>query len=317
MKRKKIYSMLALGMAISLTVSIPASAAVSVNTGAADFPVTGETGTETKEDNQVVQTGKDEAGDVVVVVIPESVDSSNAINGMVNSETSTSLQGGSTVVVAVPEEVAPEQKDGLVNESKDQFKAIKTDEIKADRPGLEIQVTPVAPTVQSVAKNAAISMAEKMGLNVENPDTGINLAASADISIPNLAKGDTARVTIPMTEAPDTAKYEYYVLHYNDATGEWETLDASVTAEGIVVATFKSFSPVFVVKAERAVVAPPSDNDNTEDNNDDDSSSDNGSGNSGGSSASAGNTKNDTTPASAPAAPAAPANPAVSPKTGE
>ena len=51
-----------------------------------------------------------------------------------------------------------------------------------------------------------------------------------------------------------TSKYNYYVLHYDQVNGVWETLPATVTAEGIVVATFNSFSPVFVVKAENRIM---------------------------------------------------------------
>lgn len=318
MKRKKLYSMLALGMAMSFVVSIPVSAATSVNTGSADFPVTGEVTTDTKEDGQEVNVGKDESGAPVIVVIPNSVNSEEAINNMVNKETSTAIQGGETLEdesLAVPDQVEEGQEESLKEESKKQFGTIKADEIKADRDGLEITVVPVAPTVQSVAKDAAAKMAEtvakKMGATLSG---NVDLMASADISIPSLTEGEDVRVTIPMNngEKPDPAKYIYYVLHYNTVTGIWETLDASITEDGIVVATFNSLSPVFVVKAEKTQ-APATDDSNGDDGSNGGNSGDSGSSNS--------NSNSSNAASEAKAAPAlaasAPVDPSVSPKTGE
>ncbi len=251
MKRKKFYSMLALGMAMTLVAGMPVSAAVSPDTGSTDFPVVGDTDTVVKDDNQEVVVGKDEDGTTVYIKVEESVDSNSTIEEIVNKEDSVTTQGGQKVEASeelkVPEAVEDkEQEATLKAESKEQFKNINADEIKADKAGLQITVTPVAAAVQSVAKAAAAKMAEQLGSG------NANLLASADISIPNLPKGESVRVTIPMNnEKPDTSKYNYYVLHYDQVNGVWETLPATVTAEGIVVATFNSFSPVFVVKAEK------------------------------------------------------------------
>jgi hypothetical protein len=314
MKRKKFYSMLALGMAMTLVAGMPVSAAVSPDTGSTDFPVVGDTDTVVKDDNQEVVVGKDEDGTTVYIKVEESVDSNSTIEEIVNKEDSVTTQGGQKVEASeelkVPEAVEDkEQEATLKAESKEQFKNINADEIKADKAGLQITVTPVAAAVQSVAKAAAAKMAEQLGSG------NANLLASADISIPNLPKGESVRVTIPMNnEKPDTSKYNYYVLHYDQVNGVWETLPATVTAEGIVVATFNSFSPVFVVKAEKQDNV---DNNNNNNNNDNNNNDNNNSSSSGSSSSSSSSSSTDNAKATPVQVANTPVNPAVSPKTGE
>ncbi len=160
-----------------------------------------------------------------------------------------------------------------------------------------------------MAKAAAAKMAEQLGSG------NANLLASADISIPNLPKGESVRVTIPMNnEKPDTSKYNYYVLHYDQVNGVWETLPATVTAEGIVVATFNSFSPVFVVKAEKQDNV---DNNNNNNNNDNNNNDNNNSSSSGSSNSSSSSSSTDNAKATPVQVANTPVNPAVSPKTGE
>ena len=149
MKRKKFYSMLALGMAMTLVAGMPVSAAVSPDTGSTDFPVVGDTDTVVKDDNQEVVVGKDEDGTTVYIKVEESVDSNSTIEEIVNKEDSVTTQGGQKVEASeelkVPEAVEDkEQEATLKAESKEQFKNINADEIKADKAGLQITVTPVA-----------------------------------------------------------------------------------------------------------------------------------------------------------------------------
>ncbi len=149
MKRKKFYSMLALGMAMTLVAGMPVSAAVSPDTGSTDFPVVGDTDTVVKDDNQEVVVGKDEDGTTVYIKVEESVDSNSTIEEIVNKEDSVTTQGGQKVEASeelkVPEAVEDkEQEATLKAESKEQFKNINADEIKADKAGLQITVTPVS-----------------------------------------------------------------------------------------------------------------------------------------------------------------------------
>lgn len=48
----------------------------------------------------------------------------------------------------------------------------------------------------------------------------------------------------------DTGSYDYYVLHFNGTT--WEKVDSSVGSSETITATFKSLSPIAIVKVEKA-----------------------------------------------------------------
>lgn len=319
MKRKKLYSMLALGMAMTLAAGVPVSAAevggaTSVDTGSFDNDVVGPTETVTdNEVNQSVDVGKDASGDIVKVEITSSANASSVIEEKLTDKVGNAVKGDAKVDDVKPstEGLTETQVNDLKTESKKQFQAIDVTKIMVNLANKPVSIKPVAAAVQNVAKQAADKMAEKLGLKVvEN-----GLLASADIHIP-LDANESAKVTIPLNgeDKPDPGRFDYFVLHYLASTGEWETLPAEVTADGIIVATFDSFSPVFVVKAEKAQVQEPADN--NQDSSDDSS---NGS-NDGGSSdnGSNGSSSSDNAKAApAPAAAAAPANPAVSPKTGE
>ena len=145
MKRKKFYSMLALGMAMTLVAGMPVSAAVSPDTGSTDFPVVGDTDTVVKDDNQEVVVGKDEDGTTVYIKVEASVDSNSTIEEIVNKEDSVTTQGGQKVEASeelkVPEAVEDkEQEATLKAESKEQFKNINADEIKADKPAYRLRL---------------------------------------------------------------------------------------------------------------------------------------------------------------------------------
>lgn len=316
MRRKKLYSMLALGMAMTLAVGVPVSAAevggaTSVDTGSFDNDVVGPTDTVTdNEVNQEVEVGKDASGDIVKVEITSSANASSVIEEKLTDKVGDAVKSEEKVNDVKPstEGLTATQVSDLKTESKKQFQAIDVTKIMVNLANKPVSIKPVEAAVQNVAKQAADKMAEKLGLKVaEN-----GLLASADIHIP-LDANESAKVTIPLNgeDKPDPGKFDYFVLHYLAATGEWETLPAEVTADGIIVATFDSFSPVFVVKAEKAQVQEPADNNNNNNNNSSNDSNDGGG--SGSNSSSSDNAK----AAPAPAAASAPANPAVSPKTGE
>ena len=344
MKRKKLYSMRALGLAMSLVMSVPVSAAgaLSPDTDTTVVETPNEDGTTTvvetttKEDGSVskTETVKDEngnvirdtttstnaAGQITEVVVNNTLSATDEITDLAGS--AEAMPSGNTVAdadVLPPEDVADEtQKAELESESMNQFTAIKVDEIKVDKAGLNIKVSPVAAAVQSVAKQAAAKMAATMGLSVA--DDKISLMASAEISVEN--QDGTVNVKIPMTETPDTSRYTYYVLHFDVVNGKWETVKAQITNDGIVLAAFDSLSPVFVVRADAKLPAVDNgDNNNNGDNGNNGGNGDNGSGDNGssdssnsgtGSNASGNSSKAGTAPASI-----TPANPGVSPKTGE
>lgn len=355
MKRKKLYSALALGMAITLMAGVPVSAAPSPGAGSADFPVVGPIEEGKTEDGQDIKTGTDEAGNVVYTEVTADGEigasaiediKNNAVKAENEAEQAVldkALAGKVTLDDSVKEEVkvdaekfeetaTEETKAELRKDSQAQFEAVKKEEIKADK-NVTITVTPVAAAAQSVAKAAAEAMAGTLGLNIKTTETtdgkteaNIEFAASMDISIPQEeldAAGGSVQVTIPMAaEKPDPSRYVYYVLHYHSTRG-WETLPAQVTADGIVVATFDSFSPVFVVKAEKAAVETPVQEDNGG-SDDYDKSTDYGlldkeaaeAEDAAKAAASAGLAKTGAAP-TVTGVPAAPSNPAVSPKTGE
>lgn len=313
MKRKKLYSMLALGMAMTLAVGVPVSAAeiggaVSVDTGSFDNDVQDTTTETNTEIEQEVTVGTDASGDVVKVEIEDSADASAVIEEKLANKVGDVVKSDEKVTDVKPsvEGLTETEVGDLKTESKKQFQAIDVKKILVNLANKTVSIKPVAAAVQNVAKQAADKMAEKLGLKVA--DNG--LLASADIHI-DLADNESAKVTIPLSgeEKPDPSRFDYFVLHYNAESETWDTLPAEVTADGIIVATFDTFSPVFVVKAEK-VQAPDNGNDNN--NGNDGGNNDSGSGSSNSSSSSdSGKT------ASAPAPAAAPANPAVSPKTGE
>ncbi len=342
MKRKKLYSMLALGLAMSLVMSVPVSAAgaLSPDTDTTVVETPNEDGTTTvvetttKEDGSVskTETVKDEngnvirdtttstnaAGQITEVVVNNTLSATDEITDLAGS--AEALLSGNTVAdadVLPPADVTDEaQKAELESESMNQFTAIKADEIKVDKAGLNIKVSPVAAAVQSVAKQAAAKMATTMGLNVA--DDKISLMASAEISVEN--QDGTVNVKIPMTETPDTSRYTYYVLHFDVKNNKWETVKAQITSDGIVIAAFDSLSPVFVVRADAKLPAADNgdDNNNGDNNNGgDNGGSDNGSSDSSSNSGSSSNASGNSSKAGTAPASITPSNPGVSPKTGE
>lgn len=318
MKRKKIYSMLALGMAMVLTAGVPVSAADSPDTGSFDGDIT-ETKPASKEEievNQEVQVSTDQEGNKLKVEITSSADATDVIEDKLTNTVASGKESDEVVddVKPTTEGLDETQVKNLKDKSKEQFNIIDVQKIMVNLGNKPVTVKPVEPDVQNVAVEAAKKMAGKLGLTVLGDEETI--AASADIHIP-LGKDESAKVTIPFggNNKPEPDKYDYFVLHFKN--GVWETIPAQVTSEGVIIATFDSFSPVFVVKTEKAPVLP--DEDDEKNNND---GEDNGGSDDGGSNGSlAGNTiadaaRTDLTKAdSAPAA--ALANPAVSPKTGE
>lgn len=99
-------------------------------------------------------------------------------------------------------------------------------------------------TTKEEAKTEALQQA---GVTVPEGQTA-NILGVVDIDVSGLETGDTAYVTVnvPSAKLGDNI----IVLHYNEATGTWEKIDAEVTADGQVRLTIKSASPfAFLVLA--------------------------------------------------------------------
>ena len=370
MKRKKIYSMLALGMAMSLVAAVPVSAAGSLSPDTSQPPIVSDPvdngdGTQTvvttkptvttPEGNKVTEKTEvttNEAGETVgtvETVTTEKTDGSTVeavkktdASGKVSETTTTTVDGNVTEVTLDNVVTAPEDLNAIVNapdtivsegeakvdlavpdalpegEDEEALKAASSTlfagldlvnkTVSINLPGFKVMVNAVETTVQSVAVDAAKEMAKQVW--GEGSESSVELLASANIDIPEHDGSTPVRVNIPLKNGPDE-NLEYFVMHYKN--GVWDRLPAHISKDGVVVAVFDSFSPVFVVTAPKsAIPEAPADTDNDGYGGNDDGADSSDSGNSG-----SNNAVNPGKAGNAPAAPTTPVNPAVSPKTGE
>ncbi len=377
MKRKKIYSMLVLGMAMSLVAAVPVSAAGSLSPDTSQPPIVSDPvdngdGTQTvvttkptvttPEGNKVTEKTEvttNEAGETVgtvETVTTEKTDGSTVeavkktdASGKVSETTTTTVDGNVTEVTLDNVVTAPEDLNAIVNapdtivsegeakvdlavpdalpegEDEEALKAASSTlfagldlvnkTVSINLPGFKVMVNAVETTVQSVAVDAAKEMAKQVW--GEGSESSVELLASANIDIPEHDGSTPVRVNIPLKNGPDE-NLEYFVMHYKN--GVWDRLPAHISKDGVVVAVFDSFSPVFVVTAPKsAIPEAPADTDNDGDDGNDDGADSSDSGNSGSNSGASGsnNAVNPGKAGNAPAAPTTPVNPAVSPKTGE
>ncbi len=200
MKRKKLYSMLALGLAMSLVMSVPVSAAgaLSPDTDTTVVETPNEDGTTTvvetttKEDGSVskTETVKDEngnvirdtttstnaAGQITEVVVNNTLSATDEITDLAGS--AEAMPSGNTVAdadVLPPADVTDEaQKAELESESMNQFTAIKADEITGLGLGEAKAIVDGAPA--TVKEKVKKDEAETMKKTLEEAGATIELA---------------------------------------------------------------------------------------------------------------------------------------------
>ena len=76
------------------------------------------------------------------------------------------------------------------------------------------------------------------------------LKAAVDVVVEGTIPAEGVTLTISVPGFVRDAAKNYIVLHLNEATGVWETIDATV-ADGQITATFKSLSPIVLVEVEQ------------------------------------------------------------------
>ena len=244
---KKFSSMLALALAMALTLGMTVSAAGSTSTGSTDV------------------------ADKVIVD-----------NSTVTEEVKTD--------VALPEKLEAAEEAALATETlvlKDNFKApvevtkdyaasIKEKYNLPDEAVPTVTINPVAPEVQKIAQEAAVALTNNLK-SVALPAgktaadvTVLKAAVDIDFTITGVEESKVeeikkagVKLALPIKVTPVEGKV-YYIAHMY-APGKWETVPANITADGTVIATFYSFSPVYVVEVDVAV----KDNGNDSDDDDD------------------------------------------------
>lgn len=117
--------------------------------------------------------------------------------------------------------------------------AVKVKETKAVDVAVMNNVFSVADTI---AKKAVSVAAGKT--------VATTLKAAVDVVIEGTIPEEGVTLTISVPGFVRDAAKSYIVLHLNEETGVWETVDATV-ADGQITATFKSLSPIVLVEVEQ------------------------------------------------------------------
>ncbi len=117
-------------------------------------------------------------------------------------------------------------------------------ELEAQAAALASGITAEGATVTALTAGELKDVREKAGdiaLAAVSNNAVIVVVAGADIEAP----AGTLTINIPGFVKAEGKKY--MVLHLNEATGVWETVDAEIL-DGKIIATFSSLSPVVVVE---------------------------------------------------------------------
>lgn len=208
--KKRISGILALSMAMALTIGMTVGAAESPSTGESEAPVISEVieaDTTVPEDSTVVADLEKKSGAL------------NSAVGTITSDTKILVEGKEVpVTVEAPKPVTA----GVMNSANKTAATIVAKLVEQNKIAVaenkEAVATPIAATDVEIKLPAGIT---------EIPATGISLT----IQVPNL-KVD--------------ANKTYFLMHLR-SDGVWETLPATVV-DGAVTATFTSFSPIVVVE---------------------------------------------------------------------
>uniref|UniRef100_UPI004056F874 hypothetical protein n=1 Tax=Acetatifactor sp. TaxID=1872090 RepID=UPI004056F874 len=207
-----------------------------------------------------------------------------------SSNTSNNGNGNSITVEDVPANITTitdeAERETLTAEAETIREAVST-VTAVDSNGNAVANVTVTPVEAAVLRNAR-EVAATIAVAQVAADSEIAVVAGADIEIPAIPEGGIT-LTISLANFTAAEGRNYIVLHLNNITQTWETMDATVTGNTIT-AHFNSLSPIVVVEVVE--------NTTTE--------------NGGGNANTNTNTNTNTNANSTPAA-----DPAVSPKTGD
>lgn len=112
------------------------------------------------------------------------------------------------------------------------------------------EVKAVNNAVMNNAFSAADTLAKKAVSAAAGKTVSTTLKAAVDVVIEGTIPEEGVTLTISIPGFVRDAAKNYIVLHLNEETGVWETIDATV-ADGQITATFKSLSPVVLVEVEQ------------------------------------------------------------------
>lgn len=244
---KKLSTMLALGLTLAMTFGMTAFAAESPSTGNVN------TGTET------VTTP---TTDVSKVASDSEATVSNTVSNVSVDEVKES-------------DLSASEKASYSAASTSYYKAVTkapsfTTETKLpEGVTAELKATQLDVAKTATAVKAASKLTEELGLDLadgKSATDAIQAAFDLNLTVNGADKSavigkDGVKVVLPVTVTPKEGK-QYIVLH-QVSEGKWETVPADIKADGTVVATFKTLSPVVIVEVQAKAGEEEDDNDDT------------------------------------------------------
>lgn len=252
MKRKKLYSMLALGLAVSLVVGVPVSAAESTNTTVTDE----ETGNKTEinkvgDDDNYTQTSTttDADGNLIGTVVEEkkteadgstvttTVEKDAEGNVKKNTETTTSADGSKTT-----------KKETQVGTDGKPLSATETTEVKeADG---SVKTTESFKVYDADGNETTIKTVEKKGDSLLSITQKLEASTVSTPEDTRVQAGGIQEAVVDLTEE-DAAAYETKSIGYlNNEKVNWENI---LSANGVDEIKIKAVEPKHLAAAEKAV----------------------------------------------------------------
>lgn len=167
----------------------------------------------------------------------ESPSTANTAASVTTETVAADLTAPDGSVVESLTQLANELSNGVTATVSDS--AVKVKETKAVDAAVLNNVFSVADTF---AKKTVSAAAGKT--------VATTLKAAVDVVVEGTIPEEGVTLTISVPGFVRDAAKNYIVLHLNETTGVWETIDAAV-ADGQITATFKSLSPIVLVEVEQ------------------------------------------------------------------
>jgi hypothetical protein len=252
---KKLSSMLAISLAMAMTIGMTAFAAeestaqnVSVNTKVTDVSnvTTDESAAVTTRVEVTVDEVKEEdlAPEVKVELEEKSVEAAKAVSApSLTEEKKTST--GEAIVVKKTE--LPVAKAAVVDKAAEAAVSKLVDDGV-----LKLASNATATTTTNSSANSSTS--QKSAITVHSY-FDIDLATMAGDTANNLSADDKTEalkngITLSFTTTIKPSSTQKLVVLHEYETGKWESVPAKLAEDGTVIATFSSLSPVIITTVE-------------------------------------------------------------------